>query len=572
MIRFAILVGVALVPLFAFAQTGASLYFTPITGSADTGGELVVRVMLNTAEQQVNAADGRIVFDPKELAVERIDTDGSILSSWATAPRYDNQLGEIVFGGSLAATTTYAGERGELLQVVFRGLRTGETRLRFDTGSAVLAGDGTGGNILAETKVGVYVFSPVETSPPDESASASEIQGGTNREGEVLGAQIEAIVSSTHPDESAWSKARTASFQWSNAPSVVRVLTAVSERPNTRGVRAFTPPISERTLDDVPEGVSYFIMTQELVDGDERTLRYKLMIDSSPPSVFDVVEDDVRPKTDPEVRFFVTASDTVSGIDRVEFSLDDGTAEVWDDPTSKTYTISGLVFGEHRLRAVAYDRAGNSVERTVTFMVEPLPSPQLTIENLEIAEGELIRASGMALRGSTLRVYITPEGGETVVQSGAVDEDGAFLFESDIALTPGVYTVSADVMDERGATSDRIAEETVVVSATMWGMFSRHPMLLAAAFAGIVCLALLGFAVRWFIRSRDEEESPAEEHHQVEKGNAPGTPHVLHIPDGPVHMERHVHPEPHVAMRVPAAETTHHPALNGGVVDLRPIH
>lgn len=571
MIRIASLVLFAFAPLFAFAQTGASLYFTPITSSADTGGELVVRVMINTAGQSINAADGRIVFDPKELAVERIDIDESIFSSWPTAPRYDNLLGEIVFGGSLAATTTYIGERGELFRVVFRGLRTGETRLRFDTGSAVLAGDGTGGNILAETKVGVYVFSPVETAPPNQSAPTPEFQGGANGEGEVLGAQIEAIVSSTHPDESVWSKERTASFQWSNSPSVVRVLTALSERSNGRGIRAFTPPISERTVEELPEGVWYFTVTQEFVDGSEKTLRYKLMIDATPPSVFEIREDDVRAKTDPEVRFFVSATDTLSGIDHIEFSLDGATPVRWENLSERTYALSGLAFGEHQLRAVAYDRAGNSLERTVKFTVDPLPSPLLTIENSNISEGDVIRISGTAMRGSTLRVYLTPRGGETSVRSVPVREDGTFFFESDIAMAPGVYTISADIVDDRGATSDRIAEETIVVSATVWGMISRHPMLLIAAFAGIVCLALLGFAVRRFLRGRDEEESPVEERHEVKRGNAPEMPHALHIPDGPVHMERLAHSNSHAAMRVSAAEVTRHPARNGGVVDLRLI-
>lgn len=567
-------------PAVALAQSGASLYFTPIAGSAATGQELVVRVMLNTAGQEVNAADGKIIFDPKALAVERIEADDSIFRSWATAPRYDNEAGEVVFGGSLPATTTYSGERGEILRIVFRGLRTGETRLRFDTGSAILAGDGTGGNILAETKVGVYVFSPTESAPP-ESAEPQ-----TTSEGEVLGAETSAIVSSTHPDESAWSRERTGVFRWSNSPSVVRVLTGVSTRSGARGVRAFVPPISERTVTDLPEGVSYFSVTQEFADGTERTMEYRLMIDATPPSVFDVRADDRRDETDPNVRFSITATDTLSGIERIDFSLDDGPPTPWRELSERSYALSGIAFGDHVLHAIAYDRAGNSVERTVSFSVKPLPAPKFTIVSKEISEGDRIRASVSATPGTTLRVYITPDGDETFVESAEISAEGTAEFTSTSPVRPGVYRVSADIVDARGATSDRVAEEVITVKTSILGMVSRHPLVVVAGFGALVCLIALVFGTKWFFQNRDSLKehavgttatSPLSSHPTQEISGA-----HLHIPDGPVHMERQknfrsdtrgAHSADRTRVNAQgAASAPARPLMDRGVIDLRPLH
>lgn len=564
---------VVFLPFAALAQTGgASLYFTPIAANAPTGGELVVRVMLNTAGQAVNAADGKILFDSKELTVERIETDGSIFNSWATAPRYDNAVGEIVFGGSLSATTTYTGERGEILRVVFRGLRSGETRVRFDTASAILAGDGTGGNILAETKVGVYVFSPTESAPPE---TVTEESGA----GEVLGAQTQVIVSKTHPEEGVWHRGTEGTFSWTNSPSVMRVLTGISSNPTARGSRVFTPPIDTRTLAELPEGETYFIVTQEYADGTERTMRYHLKIDASPPEMLEVREDDERDPTEPNPRFFVTATDSVSGIARYELFLDDQMKEIRSDEIrGGELRLSNIPFGDHRLRIVAYDHAGNSLERSIEFSVSPLDAPSFILSRRVLSEGDRVEATGSALPNSTLRVYLRPEGSEASVESVAVGSDGTFHYTGMTKLSPGMYRVSADILDARGATSDRIAEETITVKTSIWGMIQRHPMILVAALLALLCLMAFGIGLWWFMKKQQQKGSIENPKVFPPEIQVQGGGRRLKLPGGgPVHIEQRTEAVLKEEQRFTAGENGRddrahpRPIMNQGVIDLRPM-
>ena len=84
-------------------------------------------------------------------------------------------------------------------------LRTGELHIRFASGAAVHAADGTGGNILSQLSGGVYVTKPNVTDPTAPAAIQSGDAGLPAAQGEVLGAATgTAITSSTHPDQEMW--------------------------------------------------------------------------------------------------------------------------------------------------------------------------------------------------------------------------------------------------------------------------------------------------------------------------------------------------------------------------------
>ncbi len=64
-------------------------------------------------------------------------------------------------------------------------------------------------------------------------------------------------------------------------------------------------------------------------------------------------------------------SDSLSGIDRYEVSLDGGAAQ--STGTTASIALSGLAEGGHTVTVRAYDRAGNVQESSVSFSVAPFP-------------------------------------------------------------------------------------------------------------------------------------------------------------------------------------------------------
>ncbi len=540
-----------ILPTVAFGSE-TSLYLSPVTGVYDTNTVFQVRVLVDTGVDKINAVEGTLTFDPKELQVDRIEYDHSILPSWTLQPRYDNDKGEIVFAG-LTSTSSFSGDRGEVISLYLRGARSTETRLNFQSGSAVLAGDGTGTNVLAVMKSGVYSFVPKENVPelPQQPA--------TNSGGEVLGAAIVKLASPTDPDESAWYNKNSADFVWQNPPATIRVRLSLTKTPAVpAGGKEFEPPIEKRTVSDIDDGISYFHVTKDLNDGSSESETYKLQIDTKPPSVFDLKEDQRVPE-DPRVSFTITATDTLSGIERIEFSLDGGTPNPWKDIASRKYEFSVGIPGRHKLRAVAYDRAGNTLEESAEFTVEPLAAPKIELSAPSFKENESISLTASGVPGSTLTLTLTsPELPDPISESGTIGTDGKIALVGSHKLQPGRYQVVALLSDARGAQSLPTQPIEFTVNPTIMGMIKRHPMV-PVAVGGLIFLLLASwFIIRKIRSSHQEEQLPktmARPNEVVKQEHLPTTQHPSR--------------EPITTVSAPTSEAHHMPKMEKGVIDLR---
>jgi len=107
-------------------------------------------------------------------------------------------------------------------------------------------------------------------------------------------------------------------------------------------------------------------------DGTRGSLVIK--VDRTPPSL-SIDQANGTVFTSSSVDMSWTASDSMSGLDRYEFSLDGG---MWLSPADNTTTLiplSGLSNGTHRFDLKAMDHAGNIVERNISFFVDIVLAP-----------------------------------------------------------------------------------------------------------------------------------------------------------------------------------------------------
>lgn len=142
-------------PLIVHAE--AVLYVSPERGYYGVGDIFEVRVLADTGDDEMNAAEAELTFDPNELYVEYISTEGSVLSLWPTPPIFSNETGTIRFSGWTAEK--YSGKEGLLATIVFRTLRVTLSNARLAAG-AILAADGRGSNIVTSMKSGIYAVGP----------------------------------------------------------------------------------------------------------------------------------------------------------------------------------------------------------------------------------------------------------------------------------------------------------------------------------------------------------------------------------------------------------------------------
>lgn len=142
------LLGFAAALLFLFAPPhieAASFYFSPSKGSFYKNSNFKVSVMVES-DQPVNAMKGFVNFPSKNLEIISIERD-SIIDFWVQKPSFSNagESGNVYFEG-VTLNPGYVGEKGKVLDMVFRVKNTGAAHLYFGDFS-ILANDGKGTNI-----------------------------------------------------------------------------------------------------------------------------------------------------------------------------------------------------------------------------------------------------------------------------------------------------------------------------------------------------------------------------------------------------------------------------------------
>ena len=243
------------VPVFA---SDATLFLSPITGTYITGDVFTISVNVDSGGAAVNAIEGKLEYDPKELTVIDIDTTSPIVTSWVQQPTFDNSSGVISFGGSLATSTVLS--RQSVFKFRLRGERSGEFRVRFITGAAIHAADGTGGNIVSTLSNGIYAIVP-SVSDPDVVVTVPTVESSSL--GEVLGAATgTSVMSSTHPDQNTWYPLATSSLSWDLPLGLSAVRLSLDKKPNGQGVVEYAPTVHDKVINKIRDGVSYFHLTR----------------------------------------------------------------------------------------------------------------------------------------------------------------------------------------------------------------------------------------------------------------------------------------------------------------------
>lgn len=359
---------------FVSLAHAATISLLPANGNVVTGQAISVGVVVSTPDQAMNAASGVISFPPDLLEVTSISKGGSVVGLWVQEPSFSNVAGTVNFEG-VVLNPGFTGANGRVLSVNFRAKKAGTANLTFLTPN-VLANDGEGTNILT-------------------SAGGARFQIGAGSEPAVLEPTTTSqpalvVTSSTHPDQDSWYRATTAKFQWRlpDGATAVRLL-ADSSRATTPSL-LYDPPVTEKEVADLQEGVSYFHAQVKLADGWAPATHFRLQIDTTPPDHLTLSEVARLDPMDPKVKLKFDASDKLSGLDHYEIVDGNSAPEVWRGAAGEVYESPALEPGSHTISVRAYDRAGNMLASSIIVEVQAPPSEwwtlgQKTLSSLSLA-------------------------------------------------------------------------------------------------------------------------------------------------------------------------------------------
>jgi hypothetical protein len=360
------------IKICAAYATGASLYFSPGSGTFHVGSTFDISIFLDTADNNINAVYANLKFDPKKLQIASPTAGRSFISVWIAQPAYSNKDGTASFLGGMPSPGINT-SAGLVSTITFRAIAPGETEIYFLDTSQALLDDGQGTNILNSKSKGIYQISV----PPPEGPE---------------------IISATHPDQNKWYKDNNPTLSWSREENVSDFSYSLDRDPkgvpdnNTEG------STSSISYSDLEEGAWYFHVKAKKSGIWGGTSNYLLQIDNVPPASFvPGIEPSAKTTVSQPIISFVT-TDALSGFDHFEIKVinitpdQPGNEDGFFIETASPYKLPALSVGKYLVVIKAFDKAGNW--RDVPIKLEM------------IAKGLQINKEGLTVFGLLLRWWI----------------------------------------------------------------------------------------------------------------------------------------------------------------------
>ncbi len=449
-----VLSGIAL-PLSAEA---AEMYLVLDKTQVTEQGTFSGTVYVSTGGVAINNAESTLHFPTDLISVDSVSIVGSIFNIWVEQPTYSNTAGTVYFNGGLP-TPGYSGEAGNSLRINFRAKKSGTANITFGT-SAIRANDGKGTDVLTNRRGGSIAVTsgfitlpqttPVvpTTQPQPVSENTTDLRGP-------------AIVSEDMPNQDAWYNKTTGNFSWALPEGITTVQLILSRLSSTVPTVIYEPPIKNKTLSDLSEGILYLNGRFKDTTGWSRVSSRKIQIDlTEPESLFaksTITKDDT-------VLIEVSALDTLSGIK--SYTVYDGedklAEEAAHDGASVKIQLPPLQPGTHSLTVRVYDNAENYAETKISVDAPTMKPPRITQYPQFLTAGSKIEITGTTpySDGVTL-LWIKEEKKETLSYPVSLDAQGTFTYTTEKIKNPGIVSLWAETIREGQTTG--ISSEKVYI-------------------------------------------------------------------------------------------------------------
>jgi len=480
---------------------GASLYLSPPSGTYTVGSNFSVKVKVNSGGAPINVVEGTLVFNPDEVSVVNISKSDSIFSLWTTEPTFSNSAGNIVFGGG--TPSSFSGNSGTIITVTFKAKVSSLARVSFSSGS-VLAADGKGTNILSNMNGGIYTLKPKAIIPPPEEVSPEE-ESFLPTAGVPLAPKVS---SSTHSDSNKWYSNNDPEFSWEVPSDVTAVKLLISHLPGDIPTVLYTPPISEKKLEDLEDGVWYFHIRFKNKYGWGNVLHRKVLIDTQPPEPFEIKVDNGGDPTNPAPILHFKTEDSLSGVEYYEIKI--GEAEITTitaaDIKDSPYKMPLQTPGKHSIIVKAVDAAGNFTLATNEVVIKPLEKPVITDFPKRFNAGDVLTIQGISLYPEAIvSVFVKKGGEEVVVNKVKTDSEGNWIYIHPKSLEKGAYQVWAQITDKRGAKSDSTEKITIAVVLPSLLKFGKIAIAYLSVMVTLAVLVIVLMGIIFYIRHRISE-------------------------------------------------------------------
>jgi len=467
-------------PLFTNA---ASLSVSPATGVYQSGTTFTVQVAVNTQGKKINAADGTLSFNPRELQVVSVTRGASIFNLWTSEPAFSNSAGTVVFSGG--SPTGYTGSFGNVMTVTFRTIGSGTSRVSLTNGS-VLAADGQGTNILTSMNGGNYTISAISNTPQPEVVVEYVPPPNTP--------SAPTVTSPTHPIETDWSTSTRAVFRWNLPNNITAVRTLLTEASSAVPTRVYEPPISTLSIDDLPEGTSYFYVQLRNGDGWGRVTRYRVNVDSKPLAPFNL---SLATSSEPfKTILFSSSETTISPLQSYEVVIPGFpivTGEIKSEQT--TIDLPVLPPGDYTVLVTLINAVGATYTGSISFSIEAFAAPTVLQSPDRLNDKAIPVIKGQTEPGAVVTLSLKTGAQEPQLFTAQANEEGYFTIILENPLVRGVYSYVLSAVSPNGLQSEESNQYQFIVEEPGYITFGLMVVNVLSVLVTMVALLVLLFII-----------------------------------------------------------------------------
>lgn len=476
-----------------FLAEAAVLRFSPSSGTYTVNRNFTVSVVVDSANQAMNAADGVINFPTDKLKIIDLSKNASIFNLWVQEPSYSNNgsgIGNARFEG-VVLNPGFTGSNGKILNITFQPIRAGTATVSFARGS-VLANDGNGTNILTSLGTATYTFQVSAESLPGLPPTPQLKHFIRNDIGEWGFKQ-------TSDEENQWVNRKDSRLVWLIPDGVTGISVIIDKAPATIPSGASQGLFDNWVAEGLTDGIHYFHVRFINSRGAGPTLHYKIIVDTVGPQPFQLIFPDGNVTTDPRPSVSFYTTDALSGIGRYEMRIGDGDLFVPDPYVNRTYRLPKQSIGSRIILVRIYDRAGNFAEASGRLTIEPIISPRITEYSRNIVSpGESLVVGGTASPGATVEINLTRRGKTEIFFTAESDPEGNWKGVYKNIIPSGRYEIRAKQILENGAESLQSPSVYVNVNSLFFRMFEWLKTIGGFALILLIFLILLLMIVYYF--------------------------------------------------------------------------
>lgn len=428
-----------------FFVHGATLSILPASGSYSPGDVFQAAVYVGSPNESINAVQGAISFPATNLEVISLSKVGSIVGLWVQEPTFSNTGGAVNFEG-VVLNPGFMGAQGKIVTITFRAKAAGMVPVSFSSGS-VLANDGQGTNVLKGFSGATFVVG--------DSQTKSGVAETTSALGELGTPSAPVITSPTHPDPTKWYTASDVIINWGLPRDATAVRYAFDHGARTIPSTDLSAPLTSKRFTKVADGIWYMHVRIKNTKGWGAVSHFRVAIDTVPPEAFKITFPHGEQADDPRPVIYFNTTDKGSGIAHYNVKVGENDLPIVTqaDISSNPYAIPPQLPGNRTILVQAVDKAGNMTTETGKFEIQSIEPPKIVDFSSSIREEDIFRVRGTTYSGATVHAYLKDKNGRIETETTKSTDLGDFGFIWATHLDPGVYTVTFDVVDARGATS-----------------------------------------------------------------------------------------------------------------------